>query len=122
MRHKRHSARLGRRTAHRISMLRNLATSLFRHKRITTTQKRASEVQRLAEHMIELAKRGDLASKRRVFKHIHDREVAVELFDVIAPLYRGGGETEERKGGYTRLLKLEPRKGDAAPMALLELT
>lgn len=121
MRHKKASRKLGRRTEHRISMLKNLATSLFRHKRITTTQTRAKEVQKLADRLITLAKKGDLASKRQVFRYIKDRDVARNLFEVIAPQYKEGPNTAERPGGYTRMIKVGPRKGDAAMMVFLEL-
>ena len=121
MRHQRSCTRLGRRKDHRISMLRNLTTSLLRHKRITTTQVRAKEVQKLAEHIITLAKRGDLAAQRRIFRYISDKEVAKDLFEVIAPMYKEASNRDERKGGYTRIIKIGPRKGDAAPMVFLEL-
>lgn len=121
MRHRKHSRRLGRRTGHRVAMLRNLATSLLKHRRITTTQARAKEVQRLAERIINWAKKGDLAAKRHVFRYISDRDVARNLFEVIAPQYREGEDQLERKGGFTRIIKIGPRKGDAAPMVFLEL-
>jgi large subunit ribosomal protein L17 len=102
-------------------MLRNLATSLFMHRKIETTETRAKEVARFAQRLISLAKRGDLAAKRAVFQHIKNKDVARELFETIAPQYRSSGEHEERKGGYTRILRLGQRKGDAAPMVVLEL-
>ena len=121
MRHQKRNRRLGRRTGHRLSMLRNLATSLIIHKRITTTQPRAKEVQKLADHLITLAKKGDLASKRQVFRYISDRDAAADLFNVIAPQYRETPDQMERKGGFTRIIKIGPRHGDGAPMALIEL-
>lgn len=121
MRHNKRSRRLGRRTDHRLSMLKNLATSLIVHKRVFTTHAKAKEVQRLVEHMVNLAKKGDLAAKRQVFRYIRDRDAAADLFDVIAPQYREGTDQWERKGGYTRIIKVGPRQGDAAPMVLLEL-
>lgn len=121
MRHKVNSRRLGRRTGHRLGMLKNLATSLFIHKRITTTHARAREVQKIADHLIALAKKGDLAAKRQVFRYISDRDAASDLFDVIAPQYRETSDHMERKGGFTRLIKVGPRHGDGAPMVFLEL-
>lgn len=121
MRHAKQSRRLGRRTGHRVAMLKNLATSLLKHRRITTTQSRAKEVQKLADRIITWAKTGDLASKRQVFRYVSDRFVARNLFDVIAPQYKEEGERQERKGGYTRIIQVGPRKGDAAPMVFLEL-
>jgi large subunit ribosomal protein L17 len=109
-------------------MLRNLATSLLRHHRITTTATRAREVSRLAEEMISLARKAHqaaeasdrLAYKRRVFRVVNDRAVAQELFDVLAPRFvdRHGAS---KSGGYTRVLRVGFRKGDGAPMALIEL-
>jgi len=122
MRHKKRSKRLGRRTGHRLSMLKNLATSLIIHKRITTTQTRAMEVRRIVDHLINLAKKGDLASKRQVFRYIKNREATTDLFNVIAPQYKEAPDQIERKGGYTRIIKVGPRHGDASPMVFLELT
>jgi large subunit ribosomal protein L17 len=107
--------KLGRRTNHRRSMLRNLVTSLLAKERIETTETRAREVSTLAEKMITLAKRGDLHGKRQVLSYVLEEDVAKKLFDTIAPRY------EKRAGGYTRIVRIEPRRGDAAPMALLEL-
>ncbi len=121
MKHKVVTRTLGRITGHRIAMLRNLATSLFMHRKIETTETRAKEVAKFAQRLISLAKRGDLAAKRAVFQHIKNKDVARELFETIAPQYRSSGEHEERKGGYTRILRLGQRKGDAAPMVVLEL-
>lgn len=121
MRHKRTTRRLGRRTGHRLAMLRNLTTSLLRSKRITTTHARAREVQKLAEYLIAQAKKRDLASKRKVFRYLFDRDVARDLFDVIAPQYLPAANREERKGGFTRIIRIGPRKGDAASMVFLEL-
>ncbi|MCE1247144.1 MAG: 50S ribosomal protein L17 [Firmicutes bacterium] len=121
MRHNCRSTHLGRRTGHRMSMLNNLATSLFTHKRITTTHARAKEVQKIAEHLITLAKKGDLAAKRQVFRYIHNRDVAADLFGVIAPQYNESANQAERKSGFTRIIKIGHRVGDAASMVLLEL-
>ncbi len=93
----------------------NLATELIRHGRISTTLSRAKTVQPLAEKMITFAKRGDVAARREVLKVIRDRDVVHKLFAEVGPAFA------ERNGGYTRVLKTGPRKGDAAPMALIEL-
>ncbi len=107
--------KLGRTSAHRKAMLRNLVTDLFREGRITTTDTRAKEARKQAEKMITLAKRGDLHARRQVLAYVYDETVAAKLFDEIAPKY------EERQGGYTRILKLGPRQGDNAEMVFLEL-
>ncbi|NMA87427.1 MAG: 50S ribosomal protein L17 [Tissierellia bacterium] len=107
--------KLGRPTAHRKAMLRNQVTSLFEHGRIETTVHKAKETQRMAEKMITLAKRGDLHARRQVLAYIYDETVVTKLFEEIAPQY------EDRNGGYTRVLKLGPRRGDGAEMAILEL-
>ena len=96
-------------------MLRNLATSLFRHERIETTTAKAKELRPYAERLITLARRGDLHARRLVARKIQDREVLGKLFDEISPRYA------ERPGGYTRILKLGNRKGDAAEISLIEL-
>ncbi|EJU19821.1 MULTISPECIES: 50S ribosomal protein L17 [Mogibacterium] len=107
--------KLGRNSAHRRSMLRNLVTDLLREGRITTTLDRAKEAGREAEKMITLAKRGDLHARRQVLAYIFDEDVVTKLFDEIAPEYA------ERNGGYTRVLKLGPRQGDNAEVVYLEL-
>jgi large subunit ribosomal protein L17 len=107
--------RLGGGPAHERLILANLTTALFEHGRITTTQAKAKRVRPLAERMITFAKRGDLASRRRVMTVVRDKTVVHELFTQIAPRYAN------RAGGYTRIIKLEPRKGDNAPMAVIEL-
>lgn len=107
--------KLGRDSAHRKSMLRNLVTDLLREGRITTTEDRAKEARRQAEKMITLAKRGDLHARRQVLSYVYDETVVTKLFDEIAPKY------EDRQGGYTRILKLGPRKGDNAELVFLEL-
>ena len=107
--------KLGRTSAHRKAMLRNLVTDLFREGRITTTDTRAKEARRQAEKMITLAKRGDLHARRQVLAYVYDESVVTKLFDEIAPKY------EDRQGGYTRILKLGPRQGDNAEMVFLEL-
>jgi large subunit ribosomal protein L17 len=108
-------ARLGGSPAHERLMLANLATSLFRHKKITTTETKARRLRPLAEQLITKAKRGDLHSRRRVLTVVRDKDVVFELFDQIAPRYAN------RSGGYTRIVKTGPRKGDNAPMAIIEL-
>lgn len=107
--------KLGRTSAHRKAMLRNLVTDLFREGRITTTDTRAKEARRQAEKMITLAKRGDIHARRQVLAYVYDETVVSKLFDEIAPNYA------ERQGGYTRILKLGPRQGDNAEMVFLEL-
>ena len=107
--------KLGRNSAHRKSMLRNLVTDLFREGRITTTEMRAKEAGRIAEKMITKAKKGDLHARRQVLEYIFDEDVVTKLFSEIAPKYA------DRNGGYTRIIQAGPRRGDAAPMAILEL-
>lgn len=107
--------KLGRRTDHRNAMLRNQVTSLLKHGRIETTLTRAKETRRMAEKMITLGKRGDLHARRQVLAYIYDEDVVKKLFDEIAPNYA------DRNGGYTRILKLGPRRGDGSEMAILEL-
>ena len=107
--------RLGGSPAHERLMLANLATSLFRHGRITTTEVKAKRLRPLAEQLITKAKRGDLHSRRRVLTVVRDKDVVYTLFDQIAPRFAN------RNGGYTRIVKKGPRKGDAAPMAIIEL-
>ena len=107
--------KLGRNSAHRQSMLRNLVTDLFRYGRIQTTDCRAKEARREAEKMITLAKRGDLHARRQALAYIKDEDVVTKLFSEIAPNYA------ERNGGYTRILKLGPRQGDVAEAVFLEL-
>ena len=96
-------------------MYRNLVTSLLDHERVQTTDAKAKEVRRLAERMITLGKRGDLHARRRALRVIRSREVAAKVFDDLADRYR------EREGGYTRVLKLGNRRGDAAAISIVEL-
>lgn len=107
--------KLGRVTAHRNLMLRNLVTSLLREGRIETTVTRAKETKRMAEKMITLGKRGDLHARRQAHSYILDEAVVNDLFTNIAPKYA------DRNGGYTRIIKIGPRRGDAAEMVYLEL-
>ncbi len=116
MRHRKAGRKLGRHSSHRLALLRNQAQELLRHGRITTTVPKAKELRRFVEPLITLAKRGDLAARRRVLRDIHDKAVVRKLFDEIAP------SMAERPGGYTRVLKLaKRRKGDGSPLALIEL-
>jgi large subunit ribosomal protein L17 len=107
--------RLGGSPAHERLMLANLATALFEHGRITTTEAKAKRLRPLAERLVTFAKRGDLSSRRRVMTVIRDKGVVHVLFSEIGPRY------DNRPGGYTRITKLGPRKGDNAPMAVIEL-
>ncbi len=107
--------RLGSGPDHQRSMLSTLASQLFIHQGITTTEAKAKLLRPYAEKMITKAKKGDLASRREVLKDLPDRDVVARLFHDIAPRF------SERPGGYTRILKLGPRKGDGAPMARIEL-
>jgi len=106
---------LGRTSAHRIAMYRNLVTSLLEHERIETTDAKAKEVRRIADRMITLGKRGDLHARRRAMRVIRERDVAAKVFDELADRYRS------RPGGYTRVLKTRRRVGDAAAMSIVEL-
>src|SRR5215207_7537169 len=108
-------ARLGGSPAHERHMLANLATALFEHGRITTTEARARRLRPVAERLITKAKRGDLHARRQVLGTIGDKGVVHTLFTEIGPRY------ENRNGGYTRIVKIGPRKGDNAPMAVIEL-
>lgn len=115
MRHRRKGRKLSRTASHKRATMRNLASSLFRHGRIETTTAKAKELRPFAERLITLAKRGDLHARRLAATKIHDRTVLGTLFDDIGPRYSA------RPGGYTRILKLGNRKGDAAEMSLIEL-
>lgn len=107
--------RLGGGPAHERLMLANLATALFEHGRITTTEAKAKRLRPLAERLITFAKRGDLHARRRVLTVVRDKSVVHTLFTEIGPNFAG------RQGGYTRITKIGPRKGDNAPMAVIEL-
>jgi large subunit ribosomal protein L17 len=107
--------RLGGSPSHERLMLANLATSLFEHDRITTTEAKAKRLRPLAERLITFAKRGDLHARRQVMTVIRDKDVVHKLFAEIGPKFT------ERPGGYTRIVKIGPRKGDNAPMAIIEL-
>src|SRR5690348_5780033 len=107
--------RMGGSPAHERLMLANLATALFEHGRITTTESKAKRLRPYAEHLITFGKRGDLHARRQVLKRLNDKSVVHTLFEEIGPRYAN------RPGGYTRIVKLGPRKGDNAPMAIIEL-
>lgn len=107
--------KLGRRSDHRKMLLRNIVTSLLREGRLTTTEPRAKELRRIAEEMITLAKRGDLHARRQALAYLLDEDVVTKLFREIGPRYAG------RQGGYTRLVKIGYRRGDGAPLVMVEL-
>jgi large subunit ribosomal protein L17 len=115
MRHKVAGRNLSRSTEHRWALYRNQVTALLDHEKITTTEAKAREVRGLAEKMITLAKDGSLASRREALAFITEKKVVEKLFAEIGPSYA------DRRGGYTRLLKLGPRPGDSAPMVQIEL-
>lgn len=107
--------KLGRPTDQRVAMLRNLVTSLLEKGRIETTETRAKELRKIADKMITLGKKGDLHARRQALSYIYNKEVVYKLFEEIAPNYK------ERNGGYTRILKLGPRRGDGAEIVIIEL-
>ncbi len=115
MRHRKDHRKLSRTHSHRRALLRNLVTSLIEHERIETTLAKAKEARRVGERMITFAKKGDLSARRHVARYVHGESNVKKLFDTVAPWY------ETRNGGYTRILKLGRRLGDAGEMALLEL-
>ena len=115
MRHRKDHRKLSRTHSHRRALLRNLVSSLIEHERIETTLAKAKEARRVGERMITFAKRGDLSARRHVARYVHGEDTVRKLFDTVAPWY------ETRNGGYTRILKLGRRLGDAGEMALLEL-
>ena len=118
MRHRKKTRvlKLGRTASHRVSMLRNLASSLFEHERIRTTESRAKALQPFAENLITLAKRGDLHARRLALRDIKNKAVVRKLFNDISKRFSG------RNGGYTRIIKLGNRSGDNAQMSLIELS
>src|SRR5204863_266129 len=115
MRHRKDHRRLGRKSEHRRALLRNLVTALFQYERIETTVAKAKETRRFAERMITFGKQGDLAARRHVARFILKPEIVVKLFSTIAPWYA------ERHGGYTRIIRIGHRLGDAGETAYLEL-
>jgi large subunit ribosomal protein L17 len=115
MRHRKVSRKLGRDTEHHKAILRNMVTDLFRHGRVITTLAKAKELRRVADKMITLAKKGDLASRRRALAFIRDKGIVKKLFTQLREKYL------DRAGGYTRIIKVGPRRGDASFMAIVEL-
>jgi large subunit ribosomal protein L17 len=116
MRHNRQTHRFGRNPKERKAMLENMVSSLIHHQQITTTLKKAKAAQRLADRVITLGKKDSLAARRQVFSYLQDHVLTSKLFKEVAPRFK------TRKGGYTRILHLQRRKGDGAELALLELT
>jgi len=114
MRHQKSGRKLGRKTAHRKALMSNLASALITHKKIKTTDAKAKELRRFIEPLITFAKKGDIHSRRQVLKKIPHKTVVRELFDKIGPQYA------DRKGGYTRIIKLGFRENDCAPISLIE--
>ncbi len=115
MRHKISGTKLSRPTAHRMSLYRNLVADLLRHEKIHTTEAKAKEARGMAERMITLGKRGDLHARRLAIAFLRQEEVVEKVFSVLSERY------SERPGGYTRIIKIGPRRGDAAPIVQLEL-
>ena len=115
MRHRAHRYRLGRESAHRLAMVRNLLVALFRHERITTTETKAKAVRPLADRIVTLAKEESLHARRQALAMVPDAQVVARLFDTIAARF------SDRRGGYTRIIKNGVRRGDAAPLVFLEL-
>jgi large subunit ribosomal protein L17 len=115
MRHLKQGRKLGRTTAHRKALLRNLATALLEHERIITTEPKAKELRRMADKLVTLGKRDNLHARRQALQTVRSHSVVQKLFNEIAPRFA------ERQGGYTRILHLGYRTGDAAAMAVIEL-
>jgi large subunit ribosomal protein L17 len=115
MKHRVAGRKLGRTSMHRTALLRNMSTELFRHERIRTTLMKAKELRPFAEKLITLSKRETLHARRLVLRDIHDKDVVSKMFDTISSRFA------QRAGGYTRIVKLGPRRGDNAEMALIEL-
>ncbi len=114
MRHLNKGRKLNRSSAHRKALLHNLMLSLIRHERIRTTDAKAKELRRYADRMVTLGKQGDLSARRMAFSLIASRDAVKKLFDVIAPRFK------DRAGGYTRVVKFSVRRGDAAPVSIVE--
>ncbi|MBF0210114.1 MAG: 50S ribosomal protein L17 [Desulfamplus sp.] len=115
MRHRKAGVKLNRTSSHRKAMFRNMVTSLFKHESIKTTDAKAKELRKHADKMITLAKRGDLHARRQALAYIIEKDVVHQLFNDAAEKFGS------REGGYTRVVKLGPRSGDAAPMSMVEL-
>jgi large subunit ribosomal protein L17 len=116
MRHKKSGRRLGRNSSHRKAMFRNMATSMLKHETIKTTLPKAKELRRVVEPLITLAKVDSVANRRLAFSRLRDKEIVGKLFSELGPRFK------DRPGGYLRILKMGPRPGDAAPMAIVMLT
>jgi large subunit ribosomal protein L17 len=116
MRHLKAGRKLNRTSAHRKALFRNLVTSLIEHEHVRTTDAKAKELRRVADRMITLGKRGSLHARRQALAYIRSRSVVSKLFDEVAARFK------ERAGGYTRVVKIGHRHGDAAPMSIIELT
>ena len=116
MRHKKSGRKLGRNSSHRKAMFRNMAASMLKHETIKTTLPKAKELRRVVEPLITLAKEDSVANRRLAFDRLRDKEVVGKLFSDLGPRFR------DRPGGYLRILKMGPRPGDAAPMAIVMLT
>ncbi len=116
MRHLNSGRKLNRSGSHRKALFRNMVLSLIRHGRIITTDAKAKELRRFADRMVTLGKQGDLAARRMAFAFMQSRDAVKKLFDEIAPQFK------ERPGGYTRVVKFERRRGDAAPLSVIEFT
>ena len=116
MRHLNQGRKLGRTSAHRKALFRNLVLALVKHERIKTTDAKAKELRRYADRMVTLGKRGDLAARRLAFAFMQSRDAVKRLFDEIAPRFK------ERNGGYTRVVKFGFRRGDAAPLSIIEFS
>jgi len=115
MKHRVAGRKLGRTSSHRLAVLRNMSTSLFLHERITTTLMKAKELRPFAERLITISKRETLHARRLVLRDIHDKDVVAKMFDALSSRYA------QRPGGYTRIIKLGPRRGDNAELARIEL-
>ena len=115
MRHRKSGRKLGRNSSHRKAMFRNMAASLFRHETIRTTLPKAKELRRVAEPLITLAKKDDVAHRRLAFSRLRDDVAVGKLFNELGPRFK------DRPGGYLRILKMGLRAGDTAPMALVQL-
>ncbi len=116
MRHLNQGRKLNRTTAHRKALFKNLVLALIDHERIQTTDAKAKEMRRFADRMVTLGKQGDLAAHRRAFAFLQSHEAVKKLFDEIAPRFK------DRNGGYTRVIKFGVRRGDAAPISVIEFT
>jgi large subunit ribosomal protein L17 len=115
VRHRWGGRKLGRPTSHRKALLRNQSTDLLRYEKIQTTEAKAKELRSAVEHLITLGKRGDLHARRQAYAYVYDKRVVDKLFHELAPRF------QDRPGGYTRIVRLGFRRGDAAPMVQIEL-